>query len=231
MALFLRVAVTLLLGALLSEAAPACAQTRRSERAGHGPVVAAHGSREGGSSSWLDDELPRSKPPATFRTICVRTCDGYYFPVSFQTTRLGLEVDAQRCKKKCGQGAALFFHANPGGDVASARTFTGLIYEALPNAFRYLKQRVPGCACSPEPWTAEEQRRHRAYADEERQIAKDAPALPTAGASESLDGPQRPLAELRRAPASGADAPASSAAQHEQRIVDRTDAGEATARN
>jgi hypothetical protein len=135
---------------------------------------------------WEDEE-PRRRAPvpaATFRTLCVRLCDGFYFPISFQTTRKGLEVDAGRCQAKCGSGAQLFFHANPGGDVASARTFTGLQYESLPNAFRHLKARVPNCGCTPEPWSTSEQERHRGYAEAERAQDAARAAVPTDPAAE-----------------------------------------------
>lgn len=149
-----------------------------------------------------DDERPRGAIPSpTFRTICVRLCDGFYFPISFQTSRRGLETDAARCQAKCGTGAQLFFHPNPGGNVASARTFTGLQYEALPNAFRHLTARVPGCGCAPEPWSTTERDRHQGYAEAERaaehaRAEKDRESPSLAGDIEQRE----PAAETAAAP-------------------------------
>lgn len=154
-----------------------------------------------------EDEQPRQRAPspaATFRTICVRLCDGFYFPISFQTTRKGLEVDAGRCKAKCGSGAQLFFHANPGGDVASARSFTGLQYESLPNAFRHLKARVPNCGCAPDPWSASEQERHRGYVEAERAQDAAKAAAPAVEAPEAA-APSHAPEPLAQPPARRAD--------------------------
>lgn len=157
--------------------APACAQSSSPSQARRLPSASAIAARAPQMEEpvW-EDEAPRRPPPAsTFRTICVRLCDGFYFPISFQTTRRGLEADAVRCDAKCG-GAQLFFHANPGGNVASAISFTGLQYDLLPNAFRHLKARVPGCGCGPEPWTVSEQERHRRYEElEKAQASTPAP--------------------------------------------------------
>ncbi len=152
-----------------------------------------------------EDVAPRGE---TYRTLCVRLCDGYYFPISTKTTRLGLDTDADRCMASCDGEARLFFHANPGGDVASARDFTGLMYEALPNAFKYLKTRVSGCSCRPAPWSVEETARHRTYAENVRKPEIQSDALPGLHVGKPMivaEAGERPLATLRRA----APAPAS----------------------
>src|SRR5690606_21240858 len=37
----------------------------------------------------------------TFRTLCVRTCDGYYFPISFSTTTERFADDERACRAMC----------------------------------------------------------------------------------------------------------------------------------
>lgn len=181
-------------GAALLAASAACAQgASRAQPASRLPSAAAIAARTVSAQDLWDDEAPRAPaPPSTFRTLCVRLCDGFYFPISFQTTRQGLETDAARCETKCGKGAQLFFHANPGGNVATARSFTGLQYESLPNAFRHLKVRVPGCGCTPDPWTTSEQERHRAYAEKERAEAAAAPAPAPPPAEQHVEQTQPP---------------------------------------
>jgi hypothetical protein len=117
----------------------------------------------------------------TYRTLCVRLCDGFYFPVSSATNAAGLSRDADACSASCGSEARLFYHPNGGGDVDSMVDLTGIAYSALPNAFRYRKTLVPECRCRPQPWSDAELARHRAYA-ERRPVAADAsiPAPPPA---------------------------------------------------
>ncbi len=102
--------------------------------------------------------------PGTYRTLCVRLCDGYYFPISGATSGSGLSRDADVCSASCGTEARLFYHPNAGGDVDTMVDLTGLAYSALPNAFRYRKTLVPECRCRPQPWSESELQRHRDYA-------------------------------------------------------------------
>ncbi len=59
-------------------------------------------------------------PFATYRTLCVRLCDGYYFPVSFSTLPNHFQRDAQLCQSQCAAPAELYYHQNPGGAVEQA---------------------------------------------------------------------------------------------------------------
>ena len=87
-------------------------------------------------------------PFATYRTLCVRTCDGYYFPVSFSTLPNHFERDAQLCQSQCAAPAELYYHQNPGGSVEQMLSFGGQQpYTDLKWAFRYRKEYVPGCSC------------------------------------------------------------------------------------
>src|SRR5262245_44547891 len=45
-------------------------------------------------------EIAQSSHGETYRTLCVRLCDGFYFPMSFATTRGKLEDDAGRCERQ-----------------------------------------------------------------------------------------------------------------------------------
>lgn len=196
-----RMAALLLLGLLPIHGSAAQEPSRRDVRAAVAPVISSPFSRSGavGDDDWQEDAPAQPRSPATYRTICVRLCDGYYFPISFRTSRLGLESDAAKCSASCSGEATLFFHANPGGDVASARDFTGMQYESLPNAFKYLKQRVEGCSCKPQPWSDEEQQRHRIYAEARKKGM--ATPLQSPSTEPHPEFGERPLALARRAPA------------------------------
>jgi hypothetical protein len=98
-----------------------------------------------------------------YRTLCVRHCDGYYWPVSYAVPRTRFYRDAAVCRQSCGTEASLFYHAVK-DDPADMVDLTGLGYTALPMAFRYRKSLVEGCKCKPEPWSHSEIDRHRTYA-------------------------------------------------------------------
>ncbi len=85
-------------------------------------------------------------------TVCVRTCDGGFFPITPNATSFDFARDAETCSKMCpGIETELFYH-----DVSNTETSnmisarTGAPYSAMPNAFAY-KNRKPGektsCTC------------------------------------------------------------------------------------
>ena len=124
--------------------------------------------QEGGGSSnfWDDGESSGSSgggssfgalPYATYRTVCVRLCDGYYFPVSFSTLPNHFQRDEEVCHSKCASPAALYYHQNPGAGMDQAvDARSNAPYTQLKTAFRYRKEYVNGCSCKvaeykPEP--------------------------------------------------------------------------------
>ena len=86
-------------------------------------------------------------PFATYRTMCVRMCDGYYFPVSFSAMQSKFGQDDNTCQNKCAAPAKLFVYENPGGSVETMTSIDGIAYSELPNAWRYRKTFIRGCSC------------------------------------------------------------------------------------
>ncbi|HUC48193.1 MAG TPA: DUF2865 domain-containing protein [Xanthobacteraceae bacterium] len=87
-------------------------------------------------------------PSGTYHTVCVRTCDGYYFPLSYSTVPARFPDDAKACQRLCPAAEAqLYSFRNPGEDMDQAVSDTGQLYTALPNAYRYRKEVVNGCSC------------------------------------------------------------------------------------
>jgi hypothetical protein len=85
---------------------------------------------------------------STFRTICVRTCDGFYFPVSYATTPNRFSEDEAACRRMCPAAeVALYSHRNPGEDVRQAVSIGGRPYTELPTAFRYRQAYDASCTC------------------------------------------------------------------------------------
>ena len=84
----------------------------------------------------------------TFRTVCVRTCDGFYFPISFATVPARFPDDEKTCKALCPAAEeTLYAYRNPGEDMNQAVSINGQPYSSSPNAFRYRQEFNPSCAC------------------------------------------------------------------------------------
>lgn len=90
----------------------------------------------------------KALPFATYRTLCVRMCDGYYFPVSFSTLPNHFSRDAEACQSRCAAPATLYYHQNPGAGVEQMVSVAGNEpYTQLKEAFLYRKKYVDGCSC------------------------------------------------------------------------------------
>lgn len=104
---------------------------------------------EGGDLPEADD--PLAGMPMTFgnmgaasrdgplQTLCVRTCDGGFFPISSAATPLDFRRDQRTCSTMCPQTETELFYqpiqSLDSGNMIS--TLTGRPYSALPNAYAY----------------------------------------------------------------------------------------------
>jgi hypothetical protein len=87
------------------------------------------------------------------QTVCVRTCDGGFFPMTAKATPLNFQHDEETCARMCpGLPTELFFRCLPtqeSSEMVSAST--GVPYSEMPYAFAYRK-RLPGektsCTCN-----------------------------------------------------------------------------------
>jgi len=101
-----------------------------------------------GESDGYSGNRYQSLPFATYRTMCVRLCDGYYFPVSFSTLPNHFQRDQDVCQQKCAAPAELYYYQNPGGSIDQMVAVTSSQpYTDLSSAFRYRKEYVRGCSC------------------------------------------------------------------------------------
>ncbi|MFA6267424.1 MAG: DUF2865 domain-containing protein [Pseudolabrys sp.] len=102
----------------------------------------------GGNNNTGIYSTPQGQVGGTYRTICVRSCDGYYFPISFATSPDHFQEDAQACQRMCPAAQVqLYTYHNPGEDVAQAVSIDGQPYTALPAAFAYRKALDKSCSC------------------------------------------------------------------------------------
>jgi hypothetical protein len=101
--------------------------------------------------------VPGETPSGMFRTVCVRKCDGSFFPISFATTPARFPEDERACHRACpATEVELYAYRNPGEDIAQAMSISGHPYTDLPNAFRYRQEYNAACACKRpgESWAA-----------------------------------------------------------------------------
>jgi hypothetical protein len=133
-------------------------------------------------------------PNGRYRSVCVRTCDGFFFPISYQTYASRLSQDATVCQSSCAAPAELYVYRNPGQEIDQAISLNGTAYSDLPAAFKYRKAYVKGCSC-----------RESEYNPTEIEAAnKKAEAAPAPG---------KPGKKKGAAPAARAAAPAAQPAQ------------------
>lgn len=92
-------------------------------------------------------------PSGNVRTMCVRTCDGYFFPMSNAANASDFQRDQNRCNAGCpGTEMQVYYSRGLDGDPASMTSSrTGRPYSELPAAFLYKTpgQPIPqGCGCN-----------------------------------------------------------------------------------
>lgn len=77
----------------------------------------------------------------TYRTLCVRKTDGYYFPISFSTVKDRFDKDQATCQSMCpGTNVELYHHKMPSEDSEDMVSYlTGKEYAKEPFAFAYRK--------------------------------------------------------------------------------------------
>jgi hypothetical protein len=84
----------------------------------------------------------------SLRTVCVRTCDGFYFPVSYATNASRFAQDEKTCQRMCPAAEVMLFsYPTQGADITQATSINGQPYTALPNALKYRTEFNPSCSC------------------------------------------------------------------------------------
>ena len=102
----------------------------------------------GGNNNYSPVPPDAGAPSGTYRTVCVRSCDGGYFPISFATVPGRFADDEKACKALCpATEASLYTYRNPGEDMNQAVSIGGQTYTSSPNAFKFRSEFNPSCAC------------------------------------------------------------------------------------
>lgn len=99
--------------------------------------------------TMLADDM--GQPHGEFRTMCVRTCDGYFFPMSNAASLGDFERDQKNCDSSCPGTEMQVFYTRGFGDDSGGMTssVTGRPYSELPTAYLYKQPaRPPACGCN-----------------------------------------------------------------------------------
>jgi hypothetical protein len=109
--------------------------------------------------------MPRERPATPDgSTVCVRLCDGFFWPVSQSTASTNVSHAAKQCEQAC-PGRSRLFIRNLGTEPSDMVDLQGRPYSKLENAFRHQREYVSDCTCRGHPWDEESLARHRAYAE------------------------------------------------------------------
>ena len=93
-------------------------------------------------------------PVGEFATMCVRTCDGYYFPMSPNSSSADFDRDLKNCESTCPGTEMELYYQRAVGDESETMVSagTGEPYASLPTAYLYrdaTMSRPQGCGCNP----------------------------------------------------------------------------------
>ena len=85
----------------------------------------------------------------TLRTICVRKCDGFYFPISFATDSSHFAQDSKACAEQCPTAEVELYAYDTYGQQPddAVSTSTGQTLKDMPNAFRFRTSFDAACTC------------------------------------------------------------------------------------
>lgn len=118
-------------------------------KAGVGSLIG--GAQSGLQSSEMPDD-PFARPELGlqngFRTICVRSCDGYFYPISQFGTNGRIATDIELCKASCpGAVVNLYLQPNDREVDGAVSAEGGQPYTTLPTAYHYRTSLDSSCSC------------------------------------------------------------------------------------
>ena len=79
--------------------------------------------------------------------VCVRTCDGSFFPVSYSGAGSRADSLEEVCRALCPNADVALYSFPFGGTIEEAESASGEPYANLPNAGKFEQSDDPGCSC------------------------------------------------------------------------------------
>jgi hypothetical protein len=147
------IGVALLACSLASSEAPV--QSDGCARCGVAPVARAPPARP--ERSWRKEAWRETRPRRKLAmavgwaggsyTVCVRACDGSFFPVSYFGNASRSDTLEQICRSLCPNADVAVFSFPFGGVIEEAVSSNGEPYDHLPNAGKFEQTYDPNCSC------------------------------------------------------------------------------------
>lgn len=101
--------------------------------------------RRSRANGFEDDPSDRALGP---RSFCVRTCDGFYFPIGPSAGGSTAQAQQAMCARFCPASEVALYSVWSGGDVGDAVGPGRQRYSELPTAFRFRTELSPSCTCN-----------------------------------------------------------------------------------
>lgn len=125
-------------------------------------------------SPWIVDDSDGRLPPAQrseskrgagfgSRVVCVRLCDGFFFPIGGGGSADGRSRASAECSRAC-PGAKLYVQKSSSEELDDFVDLNGQAYTKLRNANLFRTTYVESCKCKPHAWEKEASDLHRLYA-------------------------------------------------------------------
>ena len=109
-----------------------------SEAQRSGDVAAGQGAA---GQTPVAEQTQKKRVASTGGTFCVRSCDGYFFPMP----GVGKASQQSMCEMACPSAAVDVYR---GGSIETSRNLRGQSYAALPNAFSFRTRVTEKCGCN-----------------------------------------------------------------------------------
>jgi hypothetical protein len=95
------------------------------------------------------DQQPveNTEAEAGAKAVCVRSCDGAFFPVSYSASQGRLAGLEDMCRALCPNADVSLYTYPPSGQIEQAVSITGAKYLDSPNALKYRATFDPTCSC------------------------------------------------------------------------------------
>jgi hypothetical protein len=114
----------------------------------------------GGRGGGDDVQMPLEEPPDGLdpmeqgpargsKAVCVRLCDGAFFPLSYSAGRRDNDQLTELCRAQCPYAQTSVYTYSPSRDIVDAVSLSGEPYTSHPNALRFRKVYDASCTCRP----------------------------------------------------------------------------------
>ncbi len=97
---------------------------------------------------WLVEEEKESQLGGS-TAICVRDCDGGFFPAGFYANNSNLDDLDRLCKALCPNASVKLYTRSQWRSLDDAKSIDGARYAEHPNAYKFQTSYDPACGCKP----------------------------------------------------------------------------------